>query len=368
MVSVSPVRQPSILIVGGGPAGAATAIGLARAGERPLLLEREREPADHLCGGFLSWTALARLERLGVSAIALGAHPITRVVLFAKGREVGAYLPAPAASLSRGTLDRALLEHAADLGAIICRGVRVRCLSPTGARLADGAEIAAERVVLASGKHDVPGIARGDIGPDPVVGLRWKLGASAALTRRLAGRIELYAFDGGYAGLALQEGNVANLCLAVRQSRFDAAGKSIEAVLEALVRQSPALASRLDDAAWVTQCGAVARVPYGWRLRAGSGPAIHRVGDQAGVIASLAGEGISLALAGGFAAARSLLTGEDPQRFQANLARRLDRPIVLAQQVMRMIEHPAAVSALLGAASLMPVTIGLCARATRLAA
>ena len=35
--------NPALLIVGGGPAGAAAAITLARAGERPLLIERTRE-------------------------------------------------------------------------------------------------------------------------------------------------------------------------------------------------------------------------------------------------------------------------------------------------------------------------------------
>ncbi len=60
------------LIVGGGPAGTAAAIALALGGERPLLLERQREVGDALCGGFLSWRTLEALARLGVESDALG--------------------------------------------------------------------------------------------------------------------------------------------------------------------------------------------------------------------------------------------------------------------------------------------------------
>ncbi|HZF94101.1 MAG TPA: FAD-dependent monooxygenase, partial [Allosphingosinicella sp.] len=46
------------LIVGGGPAGAAAAIALARAGAAPELIERSAGPRDVVCGGFLGWDAL----------------------------------------------------------------------------------------------------------------------------------------------------------------------------------------------------------------------------------------------------------------------------------------------------------------------
>ncbi len=362
------MRRPDTLIVGGGPAGAAAAIGLADAGGAPLLLEREREPADHLCGGFLSWTALARLERLGIDARSLGAHPITRLALFLKRRELTADLPAPAASLSRRALDQALLERAEAAGAIIARGVKVRRLEQNQVTLEDGGELEAAHIVLATGKQELPGHRRGGAGGDPVLGLRWRLTTSPPLARRLAHTIELHAFTGGYAGLSLQEDGRANLCLAVRQSRFADAGKRPGALLEALARDLPALAARLAEATDIAPPDAVARIPYGWRARPGDDPSLYRVGDQAGVIASLAGEGLSLALAGGEAAARAVLADERPSRFQRRLARRLHRPIGVAQQMMRGIEHATGGWLLLGAASAMPRSLTLTANATRLAA
>ncbi|MBU1462757.1 MAG: FAD-dependent monooxygenase, partial [Alphaproteobacteria bacterium] len=68
--SLSPVRRAhpvtDAIVIGAGPAGAAAAIGLARAGAKILLLERARETGDALCGGFLSWQSLARLDALGI--------------------------------------------------------------------------------------------------------------------------------------------------------------------------------------------------------------------------------------------------------------------------------------------------------------
>ncbi len=69
------------LIVGGGPAGCAAAITLARAGTAPRLIERSEGGHDIVCGGFLGWDALALLRRLGIDAAALGARPIARLRL-----------------------------------------------------------------------------------------------------------------------------------------------------------------------------------------------------------------------------------------------------------------------------------------------
>jgi flavin-dependent dehydrogenase len=87
------VRREATLILGGGPAGSAAAITLARADERPLVLERQRETGDALCGGFLSWHSLALLDQLGlprlrgatVDHVRLFGRPVERGVAIAFG-------------------------------------------------------------------------------------------------------------------------------------------------------------------------------------------------------------------------------------------------------------------------------------------
>ena len=361
---VCAMRDSSTLIVGGGPAGAAAAIGLARAGLAPLLIERDAATRDALCGGFLSWATIARLAELGVDPLALGAHRVERLMLFAGHRSAEAALPAPAAALSRRALDTAMLERAAALGASIEPGTTARALEGRRLRLDDGTEISASHVILATGKHELRGAARPRAKGDVAVGLRWRLGASAALTRLVAGQIELHLFRDGYAGLVLQEDGGANLCLAVRRSRFAEAERRPERLLAVLAEEAPALAARLDAAGSVGTTQAVANIPYGWCAHIGE-PGLYRVGDQACVIPSLAGEGIAIAIASGFAAAGAIARGEPAECFQPALARRLRRPLSIAGMLWRLAERPAGARALITATQALPSLAVLAARFTR---
>ena len=72
-------RTPAALIVGGGPAGSAAAIMLARAGVTPLLLERTRAAHDTVCGGFMGGDALAGLARIGIDPAAFARGQARRV-------------------------------------------------------------------------------------------------------------------------------------------------------------------------------------------------------------------------------------------------------------------------------------------------
>ncbi|MGT2514238.1 NAD(P)/FAD-dependent oxidoreductase [Sphingomonas panni] len=92
------MRPTPALIAGGGPAGSVAALLLAQGGDRPLVLERSREPQDALCGGFLSWRTLESLANVGIDPAMLGGHIVRRVVLFAgRGRAESPCPPPPSA-------------------------------------------------------------------------------------------------------------------------------------------------------------------------------------------------------------------------------------------------------------------------------
>ena len=334
------MRRTPALIVGGGPAGACAAIGLARARLPHLLIERTSETGDALCGGFLSWRTLDSLRSVGVEADELNPSQLTRVRLYAGRRMREAPLPRPAVGVSRHRLDTLLLARALWEGASIERGVTVRAIDERIARLADGATIEGDALFLASGKHDVRGLARPEDarGDDPSLGLRVHLGPSPGLVAMLGDAIELHLFDRGYAGIAMQEDGRANLCMAVHRSRLTESG-SPERLLATLADEAPRLRDRLAWLAPNATIDAVANVPYGWRVRHGE-HGLFRLGDQAGVIPSLAGEGMGIAIRSGIDAAAAYARdgSEGAVDWQRGFARRLARPIGVADAVRHVAE------------------------------
>jgi len=363
------MRRTPALIIGGGPAGATLALRLAQAGLPHLLLERSRETGDALCGGFLSWRTLAMLERLGIEAEALNPEPVRRVRLFARGCVAESALPHPARAVSRCRLDTLLLAAAKQAGASVERGVAVRGMEDRAARLADGSSIGADALFLATGKHDLRDLARPAAarGADPTIGLRLRLLPSAALRRCIGDAIELHLLDRAYAGLVQQEDGTGNLCLAVHRSRLVEAGDP-ERLLTEMAAELPALGERLAHRLSGSSIDAIANVPYGWRAT-NSGDGVFRLGDQAAVIPSLAGEGMAIAIASGLAAAHFYARGGPAaaKAFQTHFAERVQRPIGVAGMAWRIAERPRLAQAATLLARSLPPLVPLLARMTRIA-
>lgn len=362
------MRRTPALIVGGGPAGASAAIVLARAGAPHLLVERARSTGDALCGGFLSWRTLESLGRIGIASQALGPARVTRVRLIAGERIVEARLPRPAHGVSRRLLDTILLSRAIAAGAAVERGVAVRSLAGLTARLDDAADLGGDALFLASGKHDVRGLARpaAPRGGDPVLGLRVRLAAAPPLDRLIGDAIELHLVERGYVGIVAQEDGSANVCMAVHRSAVLAAG-SPAALLDRLGRTHPRLGERLAWRRGTEPVDAVANVPYGWRATCGT-PGLFRLGDQAGVIPSLAGEGMGIAIASGIRASQAYLAGgpDAAPGFQRGFAAAIARPIRLAGWVRDAAERPLLAAVLLPLAGNLPGLIDFIARVTRI--
>ena len=129
------VLQDEVLILGGGVAGCAASIALARKGRSVTLIEREPTPRHKVCGEFLSGEALEDLHLLGIDVTSLGAVPIDYVRLAARRRAATAPLPFPAKSLTRKALDTALIATAIAAGVRVERGRSVQSLSRTTANL-----------------------------------------------------------------------------------------------------------------------------------------------------------------------------------------------------------------------------------------
>ncbi|MBK5264243.1 MAG: FAD-dependent monooxygenase [Alphaproteobacteria bacterium] len=357
------------LIIGGGPAGAAAAIRLAQAGAGSTIIERQTIVGDPLCGGFLSWRTLEVLEALGLSGDELQGHEIRALRIFAGRRIYELPLPAPARGVSRRRLDSLLLAKAESLGATVQRGIAISEYRAGELRFDNGEVLTPKSLFLATGKHDLRGLPRprDAAGRDPLLGLRLRLPSSNALTDILGGHIEMHLFKGGYLGIVLQEGATANLCMAVRKSRLAVAQNSPATLFAQLAQDSPALAERLADMSDAPHIDAIGRIPYGWRART-TQPGIFRLGDQAGVITSLAGEGIGIALASAQCAVNYWRDGGNTaaSAYQRAFARQLRRPLAIAELVGRLGRHPDLAALPLALIATIPGAAVLIARATRI--
>ena len=351
-----------IVIVGGGLAGAAAASRLAQGGARPLLLEKSAGPHDKICGEFLSTEAQAHLAALGFDVGRLGGAPIDRLRLISGTRRIATRLPFRALGLTRRLLDEALLEHAAAAGAKVERGVAVRSID--GGSLDTGAgEVTADTLLLATGKHDVRGAKRDTSGTiDALIGFKQYFRVSPPVRAALSGHIEVVLFDGGYAGLQLVEGGVANLCLLVSRARYAAAG-DWAALFAALLRE-PHLRARLGDAVpLLDRPLTIAGVPYGFVHRGGG--AAFRLGDQAGVIPSFSGDGMSIALHSARLAARAVLSGADASAYARALRRDIAWQIGRATWLQRLGWSRAGRGVLLAGLTLAPAAMAQVAAWTR---
>jgi flavin-dependent dehydrogenase len=110
-------RAWDVVVIGAGPAGATSALLLARAGRRVLLVERKAFPRYKVCGGCLSAAGLRRLEQLGLGPAlrALAAPRTARLELRAGGCTATLALPG-GVSVSRSALDQLLVTQAVVVG------------------------------------------------------------------------------------------------------------------------------------------------------------------------------------------------------------------------------------------------------------
>jgi flavin-dependent dehydrogenase len=303
-------------IVGGGPAGCSAAITLAQSGAKVLLVEAKTYPHAKLCGEFLSPECAMFLDDLGVAARLREQGPaaIEWVRISApNGATWQTRLPGTAWGLSRKSLDAALARQARAVGVTLWEGTQVTRICGD---LKRGFELEARS-----------GAQRWGVQAGLVVGAYGKRASLDRVLERhflqtnqpyvaikshfrgppLDQGIELHGFPDGYCGLSEIESGIQNVCLLVRQPLFKrvSAGRPnpIDGFLGWMRDQNPHLEGWFEQAERVSQSWlSMAQVPFvKKRLLVND---LLMVGDAAGLIAPLAGDGIAMALEGGRLAAQ----------------------------------------------------------------
>jgi flavin-dependent dehydrogenase len=360
-------RTTEHLIIGGGLAGSMLGLRLAAAGKDVTLLEKERAPHNKVCGEFLSREAVDYLRGAGVDPLALGAASLRLVRLAVRHTAVEAELPFPALSLSRCVLDEALLLGAERAGCRVQRGAFVENLTTdsTGweAHLRDSDCWSASTVFLANGKHDLRGLDRGSATQGDLVGFKMHFRLAPAQTSALRDAMELFLFAGGYGGLSLIEQDQANFCLVVKRARLR---KLVgwDGLFGSILAETPHIARRLDgaQALWERPL-AVSSIPYGYLA---GRPGLWCVGDQAAVIPSFTGDGMSIALHSANLAAQMFLSDKSPEQYHIALRSHLSRNMRLATTLSQLMVSGVGRALAPSALSLLPASLRWIAGATRI--
>jgi flavin-dependent dehydrogenase len=354
------------IAVGGGLAGAAFALELARQGARVAIIERTRGPALKVCGDFLSTEAQTLLGYLGLDVGHMGASRITTLRLVTGERAANVGLPFAATGLSRRALDETLLSAAASAGAEVIRGHAVTEVAPTGdgVRLRAGERVFTSRcAALATGKHNMKGWPRRKAA---MTAYKISLAPTPAVRDALDGIVQLVSYRGGYIGACNIEDGAATICWLMDAGAMRSLSADWRTHLDHLTGQSSAIGDLLSGAQFLSERpAAVSGIPYGYRRHTAIAPNVYGVGDQLCVIPSFTGDGTALALASGLAAAHAVLEGKSAHDFQTAFLQRTRPQLRWAKLVDATFKSAPARALSVAATAALPPLARLMANLTR---
>jgi flavin-dependent dehydrogenase len=293
-----------VAVVGGGPAGLAVAIEAAQRGLSVTVLERRREPPDKACGEGIMPPGVRALERLGVRARLgrdecspfHGVRYVDHDGLSAEGRLAGSGL-----AVRRVALVRAMSDRAREVGAEVHHGCKVESYRryPGEMRIAtDQGELRARMLVAADG---LASPLRRAAGLDAPISRSRRFG----LRRHFqcapwSSLVEVHLVPGAEAYVTPTSDHsvgVAFLWTAPSVRSLSAereAPPGSPARWEQLAEMFPHLMDRLDGAPPLTAVRGAGPFEQGARARIADRFAL--VGDAAGYVDAITGEGISLSL------------------------------------------------------------------------
>lgn len=322
-----------MVIVGGGLAGSAAALTLAKSGVGAILLEREATLAKKLCGEFLSSTSVRWLHALGAGQILEeeGAVKIPTWVLATSRRSIERKFREPGFALSRLRLDPALRREARRNGVDVREGWRAVRADRTGetwrvqlkSSTGEVDELLTPFIVFAAGRSaKVPGLteeisecstargdrsrSEGDPGSRGAV-VRGAMAFKAHVQprpgcelRALLPQVGLYVLPDAYLGTVPAEDGALNVCFLLRGERFRR-GMDPTQFLDRCAKVSAPFRTLWDclevhDIPWIAVAG------LDFTRRPSPQPNVFFAGDAAAVLPPLLGEGMAIALETGHAA------------------------------------------------------------------
>lgn len=344
-------RQRDLLVIGGGPAGAATAIRAAAAGARVTVFEKGTPGRDKVCGDGLTPRAVKALTELGVDLA--DAHRIDglRMIANRTRRQMHwpgiAPFPAHGAVWPRRRLDLRLMELAEKAGAELRWEHDARPMLDDHGRVvgveANGDRFAADLVVVAAG---APGAVARMLGAerDPAEPFGLAIRTYAESPRHgehfLEACLTLRDRHGtpvpGYGWIFPAGDGTVNIgvgALSTMKGFTKLNLNHLQDTYRALTRDEWSLGPDLER-------------PRAWRLPMSSvrrhGPGWVAIGDAAGLVNPMNGEGIDYGLESGMLAADLFVADPSsaPAEYDRQISERFDAFLRTGRRFSFLIGHP----------------------------
>ena len=346
-----------IAVIGGGPAGAAVATRAARGGAKVVVLEKGPYGRDKVCGDGLTPRAVAALEELKIPLDR--AHHIDglRMIAGKRVRELpwgsperadGGRFPVHGAVWPRRRLDAALIDAAVESGADVRfeSGVSSVVIDErgrvTGVSTASG-DVEADLVVLAAGPQGAVARQLGAVrDPNEPYGLAIRAyvesprHADPLIEACLTVKDQFGTWVPGYGWMFPCGDGTVNIGVGALSTMRGFNDLNLNTLLDsyrALVRDSWGIGPNLDrPRAWRLPMSAVKRHGNGWLA----------IGDAAGLINPMNGEGIDYALESGMLAADLFLQrpADAPIEYDRQLGERFDGFLRTGRRFAFLIGHP----------------------------
>jgi menaquinone-9 beta-reductase len=287
-----------IVIVGGGLAGLSAALLLKQQGRDVILVEKGDYPSHKVCGEYISYEAWPFLETLGIDPVALKLPRLKRLRVSApNGKVLESELSVGAYGISRYLLDNLLYQKCIEKGVKVYTNTKVNsitfendlhqistnhyifesadCIAAYGKRSNLDVNMKRPFIVNASAKN--------------YVGIKYHI-----KTNIDADVIELHNFKNGYCGISRVEGDCVCLCYLTDASNLKLYKGDIKKMESEILMQNPFLNKYFTESEFLYEEPLVISNVSFLEKQAVENH-IFMLGDAAGLIAPLCGNGMSIA-------------------------------------------------------------------------
>jgi len=290
-----------LAIVGGGLAGLSLSIQIAKAGYKVILFEKEQYPFHRVCGEYISLESWNFLESLGVDLRSLNISHIKKLqVSDINGNSFEQELPLGGFGISRYKLDHILSEIAKQAGVVVYEQTRVNDI-----RFIDNIFIGESTKENFKSK-----LVAASYGKRSNLDVKWKRPFILAKKNKLnnyigikyhvrynfpVDLIALHNFKKGYCGISKVEGDRYCLCYLTNAENLQNSGNDIKKMEKAILSANPHLKKIFEE------CEMIMKEPViisqiSFDKKSLIEDHVLMVGDAAGMITPLCGNGMSMAL------------------------------------------------------------------------